>query len=334
MSAESKTVVLVAGLGSIGARHARLLAERPDVRLWLCDPDEARRANAQREAPRHERVFADYEKALAEKPDAVFLATPNSLHVPMGLAAVQAGADVLVEKPISDSVEAAMRLKAEAERLGRMVQVGYMLRYLPLLEELVRRVQAGHIGQLCGGTAVVGAYRTLILARTPYRMNEPGALVHDYTHEFDYVRWLFGEAQSVSAMSARLGKPELLPAENIYLINLRMKSGALVHVHMDYLQHPQRRVLELYGDHGEMTADFDSGEIRAFPHGDTWRYEQQQNMPTMLLRDNLYRSQIDDFLRQRAGARQPRVTAADGVAATRTAEAAILAAKTRREVDL
>jgi len=334
MAPETKTVVMVAGLGSIGARHARLLAERADVRLWLCDPDEARRANAQREAPRHERVFASYEEALAGKPDAVFLATPNSLHVPMGLAAVQAGADVMVEKPISDSVEAAERLMTEADRLGRMVQVGYMLRYHPLLEELVRRVQAGDIGHLCGGTAVVGSYRTLILARTPYRMNERGALAHDYTHEFDYVRWLFGEAQSVSAMSARLGKPELLPAENIYLVNLRMKSGALVHVHMDYLQHPQRRVLELYGDHGEITADFDSGEIRSFPHGDTWRFDQQQSMPTMLLRDTLYRSQIDDFLRQRTGARKPRVTAADGLAAVKTAVAAIASAQSRREVDL
>jgi len=61
--------------------------------------------------------FADLAEGLGEtKPDGVVIATPNQLHVPNGLAAVNAGVAMLLEKPVSGDVESAMQLVTAAER--------------------------------------------------------------------------------------------------------------------------------------------------------------------------------------------------------------------------
>jgi predicted dehydrogenase len=70
----------------------------------------------------------------------------------------------------------------------------------------------------------------------------------DYTHDFDFIRWIFGEVTGVTAASATLGDLEIRPEPNVMQIILRTAAGSLVQVHMDYVQHPQRRILEVYGD--------------------------------------------------------------------------------------
>ena len=68
---QNKTSVLVVGTGSIGQRHARLLAERADVELWICDSDEACLQEAQQAAP-GARVFRDFDVALGKRPTSRF----------------------------------------------------------------------------------------------------------------------------------------------------------------------------------------------------------------------------------------------------------------------
>lgn len=267
------TSVLVVGLGSIGQRHARLLGERPEIELLLCDAIAEHGAQTQAVIPRPVRFFGDYTQALAARPALVIICTPNHLHVPMALAAIAQGADVLVEKPIAETVPEAESLIEAARRAGTRLHVGYMLRFDVGLQTLKRLVDDGVVGHLCSGRALVGTYVTLLNSRGNEKEGQPYSLVLDYTHEIDFIRWFFGEPRQVQATGAWLTSREKRPQPNVFQMLLRMQSGALVQVHLDYIQFPQRRSFEISGDRGTLTYDFMTGEIRRFGFEREHRWE-------------------------------------------------------------
>ncbi len=325
----SQTKTLVVGCGSIGQRHARLLGERRDVELWVCDGrrealDEARTASGAA------RGFAVFEEALQAGPDLVFVCTPNHLHRPMSVQALEAGCDVFCEKPLAENLESARALSGVVQKSERFFQVGYMWRSYDPIRQMARMSAEGKLGNLVGGRAMIGSYRTLMTAKTPYRLHEENALIIDNTHTLDYSALLFGELESVQAESATLGRLEMMPKPNLFSLILRYRSGAMVQCHIDYIQHPQRHILELYGDRGTAVHDFMTGETRVFD-----REKEDFSVDYFRMgRDDLYRGQIDALLAAIRGDRVPLVNADDGVAALEAAQAAIISAQEGRLVSL
>src|SRR5262249_27874451 len=121
--------ILFAGLGSIGQRHARnlrtllgddveLLAYRVRRTSPVIRPDLSAAADGDVEQALGIRGFDDLDSALAEEPDAVFVTNPNSLHVPVALAAARAGCHLFLEKPVASSLDGVDELAAEIERRG------------------------------------------------------------------------------------------------------------------------------------------------------------------------------------------------------------------------
>lgn len=321
--------VLVVGCGSIGKRHARLLGERPEVEAWVCDALTSNLEGAIEQAP-GAKPYSDYQQALDDQPDAVFVCTPNDLHAPMSIAALQAGCDVLCEKPLADTVENAEAIAEAARTAQGMLQVGYSLRSHGGLRRVQELVATGDCGTLVGGRAMVGTYFTLMCATTPYRMTEQDALITDYTHLLDYLRLFFGDLQRVSAESATLGELKMRPQPNLFSLLLKYISGAVVQCHLDYIQHPQRHTLELYGDRQTVVYDFQSGQLQVFDRDKAGCYTEFVTVG----RDDIYRVQIEEFLTRRATTRVPLVSAEDGVAALRAARAAVEAARTGTAVNV
>src|SRR5688572_13198386 len=106
--------VLIVGVGSIGERHVRCFAATGRARVSVCDVNpELRRTVAGRYAV--EGAFTDLDAALAARPEVAVICTPAHLHVPMALAAVRAGAHVLVEKPLSTGTDGVADLLHEVE---------------------------------------------------------------------------------------------------------------------------------------------------------------------------------------------------------------------------
>ena len=313
---------LIVGLGSIGRRHARLISERADIDLILCDRSENCLAEAQ-SCLHHQAVLSTtrYDQALALKPDIVIVGTPNRSHVPIALEALTVEADVLVEKPISDSLSSAKRLVDHASTHGRMVRVGYMLRFDVGLIKLKQLVDDGEIGQLVGGRALIGTYITLLNAKDTDRLECQNSLIVDYSHEFDFLRWLFGEMQRVvSAVGRQVGSLDLQPDPNIAQMTLQMQDGVLVQVHMDYIQHPQRRFLELIGDRGTISYDFMTGEIRHYTFGQDHVWRDLSVPPNAMRFDDLFRDQFTDLLDCRKTGRRADNTGEDALEALRMSE--------------
>lgn len=323
------TRVLVVGCGSIGRRHARLLTEHPQVQVLVCDTLPENLEAALREAPGSV-GFDDFDAALATEPDAVFVCTPNHLHRPMAVAALEAGCHVMCEKPLADTVENAEAIAQAAAAADTMLTVGYSLRSHAGLRRLLDLVRAGTCGNIIGGRAMVGTYFTLLCATTPYRMTEPNALIIDYTHLLDYLALLIGPIVRVSAASATLGELPMMPQPNVFSAICTHASGALSQFHADYVQHPQRSMAEVFGDAATLMYDWQSYELRIYRR-ELPGYEVET---VVTARDDIYRVQIAEFLEQMHGDRIPTCPAEDGVAALRAAMAAVRSAAEGRAIEV
>lgn len=124
--------VAVVGAGAFGQRHARVYAALPEAELvGVADrqPERARQIAAEFNCE----AWMDLE-ALGGRVEAASLAVPTQLHEPVGVELLQLGIDVLVEKPLAPDHEAAASLVAAAERAGRVLQVGHLERFNPVVE--------------------------------------------------------------------------------------------------------------------------------------------------------------------------------------------------------
>jgi len=128
--------VAVIGVGAFGKNHARVVSQNPRAKLeYVVDSDAARaRAVAQEFGAR---AASDYREVIGHV-DAAIVAVPTKAHAEVGCALLDAGIDVLVEKPIAPTVEEADRLIAAAESKTRILQVGHLERFNPVVLELER----------------------------------------------------------------------------------------------------------------------------------------------------------------------------------------------------
>ncbi len=132
------TRLAVVGAGIMGANHARVLSTLPGAELQVVvDPDEAR-GNALAESVGAQ--WAPSVDTVAETCDAAVVATTSESHAEIGVALLEAGVDLLVEKPIATSVEDADRLIKAAGAGDRVLMVGHIERFNPAVLELDRIV--------------------------------------------------------------------------------------------------------------------------------------------------------------------------------------------------
>lgn len=128
------TRVAVIGAGSFGKNHVRVVRESKRVELAFVVDADIERA---REHAGEAQASADYRELIGQI-DAAVVAAPTIHHAKIGCALLEAGIDVLVEKPIASSLEEATRLVDAAQRNGRILQVGHLERFNPAVIELER----------------------------------------------------------------------------------------------------------------------------------------------------------------------------------------------------
>ncbi|MFM7206513.1 MAG: Gfo/Idh/MocA family protein [Planctomycetaceae bacterium] len=165
--------VAVVGCGHLGAVHARLLAARSDADLVaVVDPLAESR---ERVAAAHGCLALAEPKALAGLVDAVVVAAPTGLHAAVAVPLLEAGIDLLVEKPIAAGAEDARAIVIAARRCGRTVAVGHVERFNPAWQAAASRA---------GRATVVEATRT---APFTFRSLDVG-VIHDLMiHDIDLV---------------------------------------------------------------------------------------------------------------------------------------------------
>lgn len=177
--------VAVIGVGSMGKNHARVYAELPDAQLVaVADPAQAAADQVARRWGA--RAYLDYREMLErERLDAVSVAVPITLHEEVATAALRAGVNVLVEKPIAATLEAGRRLIDCARAQRRQLMVGHIVRFNPAMQELKKRLAQGMLGRIFQiNCRRIGPF--------PDRIQEVGVVVDLAPHDIDIMRFLTG----------------------------------------------------------------------------------------------------------------------------------------------
>ncbi|TDE13580.1 Gfo/Idh/MocA family protein [Jiangella asiatica] len=180
--------VVVVGVGFMGQLHARTVAgSRLAELVGVVDRDPAvvsvvgRRLGVA--------AFADVTQALVVlEPDAVVIATPDSLHREATEAVIEAGADVLVEKPLATTVEDAEAMVALAQARGVRLMTGHITRFYPRYAQVHEAVRSGELGRPVMVTASTWGLRSLG-ARVAHTTNP---LWHFAIHDIELVHWMTG----------------------------------------------------------------------------------------------------------------------------------------------
>ena len=257
---------LIAGLGSIGRRHLRnlLALGQDDILLYrtgrstLPDDELARFP-----------FEADLQAALARRPDAVIVANPTGLHLDVAIPAARAGCHLLLEKPVSHSMERTDELQ-EALRLGGgKALVAFQFRFHPGLRKVAELLAAEAIGRPLTFRAVYSEYLPGFHPWEDYRQSYSarrdlgGGVVLTLCHPLDYLRWLLGEARCLSAFAGQLSDLELDVEDTAEAI-IEMESGVIGSVRLDYNGQPPEHTLEIAGTQGKLRWDGASGSAALF----------------------------------------------------------------------
>lgn len=291
-SMDRKRRFAVVGLGSIGRRHARLLSERPDIAVELCDADARSLEEAGQalgDVPPHE----SFEALLDSRPEMLLIATPHVLHAPMTCAALEAGIAVLCEKPMSDRLGGAREMARVQLETGTPLRIGFMQRFNPGVIRLKTLLGEGSLGVPLSARYHAGSYATLQNSVSRHQRDVFGALVMDFSHGVDLLRWLLAaRPASVYAHGVQAGRKEFTSSPNMLAAVMSYQSPVLAELHLDYVAQPEQHFIEICGDEGWARLDITSGTIElglsatAEPHVLRHPYR----------RDDLYRAQIVAFL--------------------------------------
>lgn len=154
--------IAVAGAGLIGRAHIALIRKSENCTLAaIADPTPQAQALAKEIGVPH---YADLERMLdVVKPQGVIVATPNAAHVANGLACVERGIPVLVEKPITETVQSANKLVAAATKADVPLLVGHHRRHSAILAQARDVIRSGKLGRITSVTAF-----TTFLKPDPY----------------------------------------------------------------------------------------------------------------------------------------------------------------------
>lgn len=230
-----------------------------------CDPVPARIEHV--ESSLGVECFSNLETALEKfQPDAVLVCTPPVFHVGQALCALRTGADVFIEKPVSNSLESISELQHEAANRNAIVRVGYNLRFHPGIRTLKRLVDEGVAGRIMWVRAETGQYlpdwRPWQNYRDSYtaRRDLGGGIILDASHEINYILWLLGPPRELVCMAGRVSGLDV-NVEDCATILLRMASGAQADIHLDFVQRCQSRSCTIAGDRATLQWNYARNEV-------------------------------------------------------------------------
>jgi predicted dehydrogenase len=253
--------------------------------------------------------------------------------VALARRALGAGSHLFIEKPISSTVDGARSLVAEAERQGRLLAVGFNLRFLPSLRRVRDLLQDKRIGKVLAVRAEFGSYLPDWRPGRDYRENyavraaQGGGILLDAIHELDYLGWLFGEATDVLCTAAHVS--DLAgDTEDLAEVTLRFESGVVAQAHLDYLQRVYRRNLQVIGDAGVISWDYPTHTVTVLAP--------DARPETMSLDEGatngMYWEELRHFIRCLEGRESPLIDGREALRSLGLVEAAKVSAREGRRV--
>ncbi|NOZ20707.1 MAG: Gfo/Idh/MocA family oxidoreductase [Planctomycetes bacterium] len=200
MASSKKVRACIVGMG-IGRPNGRAIAKNPRGEVVaLCDLFEDRMRGFAKELPGEQKLYTDYKKMCRDPEiDAVFVGTPNQLHVPIALEAVKRDKHVLVTKPLADAEKAAAKLVEAAEKAGVVNMMSLSTRFRDTCCYLGDLARKGYFGELYYARSR-SIRRSGIPAWNLGFIQKGGGAFRDMgVHVLDAAWWILGMPKPISA---------------------------------------------------------------------------------------------------------------------------------------
>lgn len=275
-----------------------------------------------------EAVHARFEEMLEDEAvDAVYLATPVFLHAPQAIAAMEAGKDVLVEKPMALDLRQAREMCQAARARGRRLAVAYYRRFWPRFQLVKEMVDRGELGRPV-------LIRMALHSWYPGRGGEAGDWRIDPSksgggvlgdvgcHRLDLAAWWLGLPQKL--VSQVLNRTHPYPAEDSVTALLEWNGGPAGTLSFQWNSRTWTDEIHLVGTEAKLTLHPCDGETVTVTVG---REVEQCPVPKP---ENAHAPLVDDFARSIVEDRPPRFTGEDGLQATRIMDAIFRSARQGR----
>lgn len=230
----------VAGVGSVGFHHARILRDLA-VSVHIHDTDAGRlgMVAAELDVTPHDSL-----DELIRPIDALVVAVPTHAHESVARAALRAGVPVLIEKPIAADVAAADRILEEAARAGALVQIGHVERFNGVLRACEPYLES---------PLFIETHR---LAPFGPRGTDVAVVLDLMIHDLDLILSIVGE--EVRSLSAT-GVPVLTPSADIANARLEFEGGCVANVTASRVSLERKRKFRFFQPSGYISLDLDAG---------------------------------------------------------------------------
>jgi len=351
----------VIGTGGAGSWHAKIYHQLPDVELVaIAEKNEARWPAAFKRIGIQVPAYADYREMLARPDiDVVSIATPNWLHAPIAIDALQAGKHVLTEKPMATTVADGEAMVRAAQESGRNLMVCLNYRYRGDAQYLKSQISQGHLGAIyyakCGWlrcTGIPGGEGSWFIRK---EQSGGGPLIDLGVHMLDLAMWLidYPQVQAVSgATFARFGPRGLKsfggrhsPAADLYDVEdlatafIRLENDRVLLVETSWASHTRPRrddfYVHLYGDQGGAEMN-----VRNYSNKDTIRlYSEQdgratEDKPKLRWQARGHEGAIRHFVESARNGTRPESPGEQGLTLLRVIDAIYRSAQTGEQIDL
>ncbi len=305
---------LIAGLGSIGRRHLRNLVALGENDIVLLRshrstlPDEELAAYA---------VETDLKQALGKHhPQAVIVANPTALHLDVAIPAAEAGCAILLEKPVSNSVDGLSGLREAVRRTGAQVLVAFQFRFHPSLLAARQLIADNAIGRIISAHVYFGEYLPGWHPWEDYRKGYAaradlgGGVVLTQCHSLDYLPWLVAPVEAAWGLVGKVSDLEV-DVDDTAEIGVRFAGGALGSLHLDYNQQPPTHHFDVVGTDGTIRCDLGDGTVHLFRAANkAW---ESYPLPAGWERNVMFMDEMRHFIRVAGGDEQPACPLEDGI---------------------
>jgi predicted dehydrogenase len=342
--------VLIIGLGGIGQRHVRnlrtLMGSKVEIIAYRVRklPDVVTEQleiepESNVEEKYNVQVYRDIDQAIAQKPDAVLICNPSSLHIKTALLAARSGCHLFIEKPLSHNFDGIEELISLVESQNLTTLVGYQMRFHPCLKHLQMMLQQQAIGQILAVRIEFGEYLPGWHKYEDYRQMYAsqhqlgGGVILSQIHELDYIYWLFGMPKRIFTLGGHLSSLEI-DVEDIAstLMECMVEGQSIpIHLHQDYIQRPPSRNCQIIGDTGKISLDFHTLTVQVF--NSQGKITENINFEGFQ-RNQLFLDEMKHFLACIKGEETPLVTVRDGAQSLHMALAAKESLATGKVVEL
>lgn len=256
--------VAVIGLGNIATRHRRNLKKLfPGVIVYSVSSSERVLSELVSDCDGY---LANVDAVIQEQVDLVIIASPATYHLRHSVKFLAAGIPTFIEKPVTGSFDDAKNLQEIAEKHATPVAVGYCLRYLPSAKIMKKLVETKFVGSIYNVNVEIGQYLPDWRPSKSYRESVSaskllgGGALLELSHELDYAQWMFGELKLVNSVLRTSSELEM-DVESLADIMLTNSAGAIINIHLDFLQKKPWRQCHIIGSKGRIVWDLIRNEV-------------------------------------------------------------------------